>query len=230
MQFFLRATPPRSAASSLKVGVFPGSFNPPTKAHIALAEAALQSVHEVVFTLPMVFPHKTYAGATFDERVEMLTTVAGNPAFSVAATSAGLFLEIAKECRAHYGDAELHFLCGRDAAQRILTWDYGQPGILDSFLDTHHLLVAARDGEFRPPDRFASTIRQLALDKDWSEISSTEIRTRIAQDLPWEHLAPPSLTAQIRRIYAPSLRATNEKADKGDTAGTDSETLLPDPS
>jgi nicotinate-nucleotide adenylyltransferase len=202
MEFFLRATAKPSPHEPHKLGVFPGSFNPPTKAHLALAEAALGCVHEVVFTLPKVFPHKPYDGASFDERVDMLTSaVAGNPALSVAATGAGLFLEIAQECRAHYADAELHFLCGRDAAERILTWDYGQPGVIDSFLGSHRLLVAARDGEFEPPLRFASAIRQLPLARDWSEVSSTEIRTRIAQDLPWEHLAPPGLASQIRRIY-----------------------------
>src|ERR1017187_3904143 len=172
MEFFLRATPSPFPTKPYKLGVFPGTFNPPTNAHLALAEAALAHVDEVIFTLPKALPHKPYDGATFDERVEMLTAIAVNPAFSVAATSAGLFLEMAQECRAHYAGAELHFLCGRDAAERILTWDYGQPGAIDSFLRSHRLLVASRSGEFEPPDRFASAIRQLPLARDWSEVSS----------------------------------------------------------
>ena len=54
--------------------------------------------------------------------------LADEPAFSIAAADGGLFVEIAAECRVAYGeDAQLTFLCGRDAADRILNWDYGDP-------------------------------------------------------------------------------------------------------
>ena len=56
-----------------RLGVFPGSFNPITVAHLALAEAALNVVDEVVFVLPRQFPHKTYSGASFEQRKELLS-------------------------------------------------------------------------------------------------------------------------------------------------------------
>ncbi len=29
---------------------------------------------------------------------------------------------------------ELSFICGRDAAERILHWDYGRPGVVEEML------------------------------------------------------------------------------------------------
>src|SRR5580692_13065109 len=145
MEFFRRA-----AGSPQRVGVLAGAFNPVTVAHLALARAALSQVGEVVFVLPKIFPHKLYHGAPFAERVEMLrAAIADEPAFSIAAADGGLFVEIAAECREAYGkDVSLTFLCGRDAAERILNWDYGDPDAVEAMLRQFNLLVAARRGEF----------------------------------------------------------------------------------
>src|ERR1039458_7945743 len=69
-----------------RLGVLPGTFNPVTVAHLALAEAALTIVDEVVFVLPRQFPHKTYSGAAFEQRAELLEmALEGEPRFSAAA-------------------------------------------------------------------------------------------------------------------------------------------------
>src|ERR1051325_5057741 len=148
--------PHRAAGNPKRLGILPGTFNPVTVAHMALARAALSQVDEVVFVLPRVFPHKTYSGASFDERIEMLrAAVADNPAFSIATAEGGLFVEIARECRAAYGDGvTLSFLCGRDAAERIAGWDYGRPGAFPEMLREFELLVAPRSGAYDPPPEF----------------------------------------------------------------------------
>src|SRR5215208_4781186 len=99
MRFFRRAS-----VAPNRLGILPGTFNPVTIAHLALAHAALSCVDEVVFVLPRVFPHKDYSGASFDDRIAMLDAALDDPAFSVAAADGGLFIEIARECRAEYGD------------------------------------------------------------------------------------------------------------------------------
>jgi len=199
MQFFRRASGRPSA-----VGILPGTFNPVTVAHLALARAALQHVHEVVFVLPRNLPHKTYAGASFDDRVDMLTgAVSSSEPFSVAASDGGLFLEIAEECRCEYGEtAALTLLCGRDAAERMIGWDYGAEGAVENVFGKCCLLVAARSGEFTPPDRFVQAIRALPLDGEFDHVSATEVRERLSAGLPWEHLAPPAIHGQISRIYS----------------------------
>jgi len=199
MEFFHR-----SAKQPERLGVLPGTFNPITVAHLALAHAALRHVDEVVFVLPRVFPHKPYSGASFAERVEMLRiATAENAAFSIAAADGGLFVDIARQCRAAYRDAvRLSFLCGRDAAERIVGWDYGRPSAFAEMIREFDLLVASRDGAYAAPDEFASAIR--SLDLEGAEgVSSTEVRDRIARGEPWEHLVPAGVVERARRVYTP---------------------------
>ena len=200
---FFRRPPGRSG----RLGILAGSFNPPTLAHLALARAALASVDEVLFVLPRAFPHKAYSGASFEDRVSMLVRVAEeSPRFSVAATDGGLFAEIAAECRAVYGDARLVFLCGRDAAERIVEWDYGEPDAIAEMLEDFELLVAARRGEYRPPERFAGRIRGLALDLEYDSVSSSLVRSLIGRGEEWEPLVPPRIVDLVRRIYPAQAR------------------------
>jgi nicotinate-nucleotide adenylyltransferase len=198
MEFFRRAPGPPA-----RLGVFPGTFNPVTLAHLAIAEAALDSVDEVLFVLPRQFPHKPYSGASFAERVEMLcASLAHAPAFSLASSAGGLFAEIAVECRQAYGeDVRLSFLCGRDAAERVANWDYGQPGALAAALRGFDMLVAARGGDYEPAPHLRQSVRRLELAAEFEAVSATEIRRRIARGEPWEHLAPSAVTDIVRRIY-----------------------------
>jgi nicotinate-nucleotide adenylyltransferase len=205
MEFIRRSgAEPRPAPPPPKrVGILPGAFNPVTVAHLALARAALSHVTAVVFVLPRVFPHKPYHGAPFAARVEMLhAAIADEPAFFIAAADGGLFVEIAGECRKTYGPAtRLTFLCGRDAAERILTWDCGDPDAVTDMLRQFDLLVAARGGKLETAPRVRQSVEVLALDGEFDHVSSTEMRERIAQGLPWEHLAPEGARELIRQAY-----------------------------
>ncbi len=187
-------------AAPAKLAILAGAFNPPTRAHLAMAEAALRVVDEVLFVLPRVFPHKQYSGATLEARVEMLrAALDGQPRFSLATTDAGLFIDIAREVREHYGcEVELHFLCGRDAAERIVNWDYGAAeGILKQ-LETFSLLVASRGGAYEPPPDIRRRVRSIALPDGLEEVSSSEVRRRIRSGEPWHDLAP----AAVARVIA----------------------------
>lgn len=199
VEFFRRAD-----VRPQRLGILPGTFNPITIAHLALATAALPLMDEVLFVLPKVFPHKEYTGAGFHDRLELVTAAAaGNAAFSVASSDRGLFAEIAGECRQHYGPGvRLTFLCGRDAAERIVSWDYGDPEALDKMFQQFDLLVAARGGEYSPPEGLLDVIAPLALNGELDFVSATEVRTRIASRQPWEHLVPPGTASLIRKCYS----------------------------
>jgi nicotinate-nucleotide adenylyltransferase len=198
LEFFRRAEgKPRT------LGVLPAGFNPPTRAHLALAEAALGIVDEVLFVLPREFPHKSYDNVSFIQRMEiLLAATGGEPRHSVASSDGGLFVEIAAECRDAYGgETALAFICGRDAAERILNWDYGQPDAVQRMLKDFEMLVAPRAGYFQPPDEMQGRIRSLAVDGGLSAISATEVRERVRLGQPWEHLVPAKIISMIRKIY-----------------------------
>jgi nicotinate-nucleotide adenylyltransferase len=201
IEFFTRA-----ADIPARLGILPGTFNPPTSAHLALAEAGLAHVEEVLFVLPRVFPHKSYAGIGFDQRRRMVdAAVRGHPRFSVAATEGGLFVEIARECRAAYGAGiKLAFLCGRDAAERIVNWDYGTPGAIMRILADFELLMASRKGTYAVPNRLRSRIHELALPSGFDSVSASEVRRRVAKGLAWEELVPPQIVPLVREFYRPA--------------------------
>lgn len=198
MHFYRRAT-----ARPKNLGVLAGSFNPPTVAHLALAEAAGSWVDELLWVAPGAFPHKHYFGATLEQRLEMLGAMQLTGSSSIATTEAGLFVDIARECGAEYDpDVRLYFLCGRDAAERVLTWDYGRPGVVEEMLREFELLVAARGGRFHPPAALHARIHALAISGEHDSVSSTEVRERIARGRPWEHLVPESIVERVREIYS----------------------------
>jgi nicotinate-nucleotide adenylyltransferase len=199
----------RTTVKPDKVGVLAGSFNPPTIAHLELALAASSRLDLIVFVVPEAFPHKDYSGATLKERVEMLEAAGLAIPHAIASTGQGLFIDIARDCRAHFGSGvQLSFICGRDAAERILGWDYGRPGVVEDMLSEFELLVAPRGGRFSPPEEFRHRIHALALGSGHEAVSSTEVRQKIGQGEAWEHLVPEKIRARVREIYGRQLSPT----------------------
>ena len=182
-----------------RTGVLAGAFNPVTRAHLALAEAARSVVDEVIWAVPRVYPHKLFYGATIEQRVEMLG-IAGAGQYRVEVTEGGLFIDIARELQRP--DREICFICGRDVAERIIGWDYGEAGAVEKMFKEFSLLVAERGGHYQPPEYLRDRVHSLALDTDLSGISSTEVRRRIKAREPWEHLVPQSIVDHVRKIYA----------------------------
>ncbi len=191
----------RMGIEPTRLGIFAGSFNPPTRAHVTLAEAALARVDELLFVVPREFPHKDFHGAGLEERVEMLRRIAdAELRFSIGIADRGLFIDIAREARRHYANAELLFLCGRDAAERIANWDYGDPSAFSRMLEEFRLLVARRRGEYVPPSDLLHRIEALEVD-GLDEISSTEVRERIGRNQDWRELVPEAIVENIEKVY-----------------------------
>jgi nicotinic acid mononucleotide adenylyltransferase len=152
-----------------KLAILAGAFNPPTRAHLGVADAALAVVDEVLFALPRAFPHKEYKDREFETRLEWLrAALAGYPRFSLAVTEGGLFIEIAREARAVYGTStELFLLCGRDVAERIVGWDYGEGDGIQKQLEAFELLVASRGGVYERHPRFGIVFARSRSRRGW---------------------------------------------------------------
>ncbi len=181
-----------------RLGILPGAFNPPTRAHVALAERALALVDQVLLVLPRAFPHKQYEAATADHRAEMLLRVVSRrERLGAAFSDGGLFIDIVRETRLHYPRAEIFVICGRDAAERIVGWDYGKPGAVQSMLTEFRLLVAPREGNYVPPPEVAHAVQALEAG-GWDECSSTRIRGGTEG---WESLVPEEIADIVGRLY-----------------------------
>lgn len=184
------------------LGILPGSFNPPTCAHIELARAAQEQTDRVLLILPRRFPHKEYDSVGLGDRVRLLRHAAP-PEMDIGISEGGLFLDIARECHAHYGDAtDLWFVCGRDAAERIVNWPYDPPEIRDRMFEEFGLLVAERQGHYTPPAELRHRIRALRLSGPFDDVSSTEVRDRVRRGAEWQHLVPPATCELVQRLYS----------------------------
>jgi nicotinate (nicotinamide) nucleotide adenylyltransferase len=181
-----------------RIGVLAGAFNPVTRAHLALAEAAGKVLDEVVCVVPRVYPHKHFHGAGLEDRIEMLKAAGGR--YRVETAAGGLFVDIARELREP--DTEISFVCGRDAAERVIEWDYGEAGAIEKILAEFSILVAERGGTYEAPAHLRNRVHRLELDEDFSDVSSSEVRRRIASGEPWEHLVPDAIIERVRKIYA----------------------------
>lgn len=186
-----------------RIAIFPGAWNPPTVAHVAMACAALQWADEVIWILPKSFPHKSFDGVGFERRQEMLRDLARTcSAFSAAVSETNLHIEMAREASESCGtDAEIAVICGRDAVERIATWDYGRPGVFEEMLAAHPLLVASRHGEYMAASHLASRVITLNLEADFNDVSSSEVRRRVEMKEAWQHLVPETLVPQVARLY-----------------------------
>lgn len=168
---------------------------------MAMAEAALQVVDHVLLVLPRTLPHKQYDGVSFDQRLSMLQTVAAcREGTTVAVSERGLYFEIAEEAQEVFPSAELHLLCGRDAAERMVGWDYGEPGVADRMLQRFQLLVAPRQGAFEPPPNIEYAVSHLR-NVEFNECSATLVRARIKAGENWRELVPDEIADLVRRWY-----------------------------
>ena len=200
MPRFIHGRPVREG----RVGVLLSAFNPPTRAHLALAAGAADraGLGQVVLTLPETLPHKSFEGAPCEERVEMLRLAAAESPRLAAAVcgGSGLFIDAAREFRGALGDAvELYLICGRDAAERIVGWDYGAGPSIAEQLREFTLLVGSRGGAYRPPPELSGAVQTFDLDSAFERISSSAVREAIAAGRPWRETLPRGVAERIAR-------------------------------
>ena len=190
-----------------RLGVLGGSYNPITLAHLALADTVVKTfdMHEVLFLLPEVPPHKTIFGASLEQRLEMMRlAVAERPYATVGLSSHGLFLDMyAGLLEVYPPHTEVFFLTGRDAAERILTWSYDDAAAaLRQMFDAFQLIVCDREGPFHLPDDplllpYRQRIHCCTLPPGCQHVSATAVRQRCHQGLPVDDLVPATVARYI---------------------------------
>ncbi len=195
------------AAPARSVAVIPGAYNPPTRAHLALAKSALEhGLERVLFSLGTVTIDKPESGLRLEERVHLLVQVAARErGFGVVLVNRGLYAEQAEALRRSFPEIErLVFVVGMDKVAQIFDTRYylDRDRALGALFERAGLLVAARGALDQaalrrllqePPARpFARRIEWLELDPELREVSATAVRERLARgDMASEWLPPP---------------------------------------
>jgi len=133
--------------SGQHIGVFGGAFDPPHKAHVALAETALEQLGlDRLFIIPTGFAwHKTRTLTPAHHRIAMCKLAfAGLPLAQVDAREtrrdgATYTADTLREIKSENPDATLYLLIGEDQAAALGTWHR-----LDEVIRSAIICVAAR--------------------------------------------------------------------------------------
>jgi nicotinate-nucleotide adenylyltransferase len=182
----------------VRLGVFGGTFDPPHIGHLVAAQDALTSLalDRVVLVPAAVPPHKLDRTITPGRiRLELLrAAVAGDARFEVddlelRREGPSWTVDTLRALGAARPDAELFLLMGADQYAELDTWR--EP---DEIRRLARIAVLARAGTEVPAgaDRAAVNVTRI-------DITSTEIRRRVAAGLPIRFLVPAPVEALIAR-------------------------------
>lgn len=200
--------------------VFPGSFNPPTTAHLAMLKQArhFAYLHGHMKVYAAISKHIVDKEAVerplLVDRIVLLDTVLRHHLrhTGIMLFNRGLYVEQAEAVRTNFPKVtELYFLIGFDKIVQILDPRYyeDRDAALRELFALAELLVvprgAAGTAELtglldRPENRqFASHIHTLPLNTAYRDISSTRVREDLADH---EQEVPPEVRRFIRQTHA----------------------------
>ena len=199
-----------------RIGVLGGTFDPIHLGHLVVAEEAARRLRldEIVFVPSGESWHKdTTAAARSADRLAMVQeAIAADPRFTASSVDidrGGPTFTIdtledlrAQDARAHPDDpAEWTFIAGADALADFATWR--DP---DGILERAEVVAVTRPGHaLLIPEPYGARIRCLEIPA--LDVSSREIRRRVAAGEPIDDLVPSGVARLIRErgLYAESM-------------------------
>ncbi len=192
--------------SEKKLGIFSGSFNPITVAHIKMIEEACKyfQLDEMLLLLAKSNVDKEVFGLSLADRIIILNRYAEEQEHvSVGISSHGRYIDKVDALKRIYPlDTEFYFIVGYDTLVRIFDPKYYN----DIHTELQHLfsqckfIVANRDNVDIKTIRhfmsqasnlpYSSCVSYLTLPDVYAGISSTDVRQRLLDEKPISHLVP----------------------------------------
>jgi len=208
------------------VALLPGSFNPPTAAHLLLAERALREGFDcVLLLLARNTVGKEPTGLVPEDRLLAMRAASGGN-FGVGASSHGLYADQAEATRKLYPDAEITFLVGSDKVVQIFDprWYDNRDDMLERLFGAATLVVAPRSDQgellrdvLDAPEnrRFADAVSVLRLHPAVSDLSSTRVRGLLRSGAEPAGLVPSAVADVLTamRAFAPPIVIGDEEVD-----------------
>jgi nicotinate-nucleotide adenylyltransferase len=185
----------------MRIGIFGGTFDPPHLGHFILAEEAFDQLNldRILWVLTPDPPHKQEQAITsLDERLMMvLAGIADNPSFVLSRVEIDrqgphFALDTVRLLMEQYPGEELIYLIGGDSLHDLPTWHL--PGGLIQTISG--LGVMRRPGDQIDLSALEQKIPGLSdkikwIDAPLLEISSSQIRQRIASGRPYRYFLLP---------------------------------------
>ena len=179
----------------MKIGIYGGTFDPVHHGHLILARLAMEEfkLDQLVFVPAAESPFKIQNHtAPAQDRVAMLRlAIQGESRFSVDTLEIerggiSYSIDTVKLFRARDPAAELFFLVGEDNAERLEEWHR-----FEELKKLVQFVVLSRSEGFQSPE-YPVVQRRI-------EISSTEIRNRVANQESITYLVPESVVRYIEK-------------------------------
>ena len=178
----------------MTVGLLGGTFNPPHNGHIRLASAAREhfELKRLLVLVSVAPPHKS---VDVDADVRVRLAALALPEAEIVRDENPYSIDTVKG----YGDDAV-FLVGADQFANFLTWR--EP---DEILEYVRLGVATRPGY--PQEKLDYVLERLRhpervelFDMEPVPISSSEIREKVAREVPVDDLVPARVLDEIARL------------------------------
>lgn len=187
-----------------RVGLYGGSFDPPHRGHVALARTALEHLRlDELRWVPAGVPwQKSRTLAPVPDRQAMvMAAIAGEPRFVLEPCELwrpgpSYMIDTVRELQAAEPDADWFLVIGQDQYANLHTWHEWR-----DLVKRVTLAVAARDGvdPTPSPELAAEPHRTVTLPLPRIDMSSSEIRQRIADGRDYTDMVPPAVASYIDR-------------------------------
>lgn len=182
-----------------RIGLYGGSFDPVHLGHLILAREAAEQLglNRVIFLPAQLSPHKLdRPPADADSRVAVLRAATeGEDLFSVddrevRRGGVSFTIDTVRELLSEHPGCELFYFIGDDNLAELHTWKE-----IDALRGLVQFVVLGRGGT-SPHDEFPVIQRRI-------DISSTDIRNRVARGLSIRYLVPEKAELMIiqRKLY-----------------------------
>ncbi|MDF1485485.1 nicotinate-nucleotide adenylyltransferase [Ramlibacter sp. H39-3-26] len=195
-------------AAQLRIGVYGGAFDPPHRTHVAVARCAVEQIGlDALHVLPTGQAwHKPRALSPAKQRLAMTQLAfAGLPhtvvdGREIARRGPTYTIDTLEELQAEHPAAQLYLVIGADQADALHTWhrvgDIARIAIISVAARADGTSAAGPFGIKNLPQA-----RCLRLHLPPTDVSATDIRSRIAQGMGIDQLVPCAVARYIERHH-----------------------------
>ncbi len=195
------------ADTSQSIGFYGGSFDPIHNGHLELAKDLLEQakLHRILFSPANQAPLRdhSYAASPIDRFAMVSAAVADTPGLEatdveIQKGGTNFTLDTLRMLKRKMPNAIFSVIIGADQLEKLPRWQR-----IEELSKETEFLVLARPGHklSTPPE--LTDLRMRSFDTREFEVSSSEVRNRIRDHLPFQELVPPPVASIItqRKLY-----------------------------